>query len=108
MRKYAQYQKEKYNRKVVENEYGFICYNVYADGSLYIQTLYVIPEARAEGKGKSLEQYVIEKEGPKVVFCKVDRRSNDWEDVLRIIMGSGYSVYSESDTEFMLWKECNE
>jgi len=89
---------------VVENDYGFICYNVYADGSMYIQTLYIVPEERGKGKGKSLENYVREKENPKVIFCKIDKRSNDWENTTLLICNAGYAVYSEDKFEVMLWK----
>lgn len=105
MKKYALYLKEKYNRKLEESDNGFIEYDIFPDGSMYIYTLFVDKESRNKGEGKALETYILEKEKPYVVFCDIDRESNDWEITLAQLTGKGgYEIYHQNKEQIVLWK----
>jgi hypothetical protein len=106
MKKYAAYLKEKYNRELIENEYGFIEYEVYEDRSLYIYTLFVTEEGRNNGQGKGFEDIVIEKENPSVIFCDIDKYSNDWVLALvSICKKANYKVFNDMEDKVILYKE---
>jgi GNAT superfamily N-acetyltransferase len=102
---FKKYLKEKYNRETIENEYGFISYNMYDDASCIIQILWIEEEARNQGKGKSLEKALIEKENPWIIFCDVDKYSNGWKETLEIIKKGGYQVYKDFEEKIVLYKE---
>lgn len=109
MRKYAQYLKEKYNRKLVESKNGFIDYAIFDDNSMYIYTLFVSKEARCKGEGAALEAHIIKKEKPEVIFCDIDKESNNWELTLAQLTGKGgYSIYRETEDQVVLWKTITE
>lgn len=105
MKKYAQYLKEKYNRNLVESKNGFIDYECFSDGSMYIHTLFVSKESRNKGEGAELESYIIKKENPTAIFCDIDKDSNNWEDTLAILQHKGnYQIYEEKEDQVVLWK----
>lgn len=102
---YKLYQAEKYNRKVIEDEDGFISYNVYDDGSLYIETLFVRAEARNKGKGSELEQRVIEKEKPSLLICDIDLKSSNPEITLvQFIRKAKYKILRVEEDKIVLYK----
>jgi GNAT superfamily N-acetyltransferase len=106
MQKYKDYIYEKYNRKVIEVEHGFIDYEKFDDGSIYIYTLYVVPEARNQGTGKLLEDMVVEEENPTVLFCDIDKDSNNWILALvQICKKADYKVYEDLKDKVVLYKE---
>jgi hypothetical protein len=89
----------------VESKNGFIDYAMYDDGSMYIFTLFVSKEARNEGEGAALEEHIIKKEKPQVIFCDIDKDSNNWELALNQIMKkAGYEIYQDKEDQVVLWK----
>lgn len=100
-----EFEKEQYNRRYVENERGYICYNVYGDGSVYVHQLYVLPGHRRSGTGTELERLLIEKETPEVIFCDVDLRANNPEASLSAIFTSGYKIHSQKEGLIILCKK---
>jgi hypothetical protein len=108
MKKYAQYLKEKYNRKLVESKNGFIDYEIFDDGSMYIHTLYVDPKGRDEkaSEGQMLEEYIIQKENPWVVYCDIDKQSNRWQSVVKLFMRvKKYKIEKEDEYKVVMYKE---
>jgi hypothetical protein len=106
MKKYAAYLKEKYNRKIIEVENGFIDYEVCEDRSVYIYTLFVTKEGRSKGTGKLLEDMLIKEENPTVLFCDIDKYSNDWVLALvQICKKANYNVYRDLDDKVILMRE---
>ena len=101
---------EKYNSRIIRDDNGYILYNKYEDNSVYIQQLYVRPEFRNEGLGKQLEDELIEKENPSVIFCEVDLESNNPEiSLAQIIKKAGYKIdrISNDGMKLVLYKKVN-
>lgn len=100
---------EKYNRKILESANGFIEYECFPDGSMYVYTLFVSEESRNKGEAKEIEQKLIEKENPKVIFCDVDKQSNNWDIALYQLCELGkYEVFEETEDLFILRKQYRE
>ena len=103
---WKKYQLEKYGRKVIEDEFGFITYIRHNDDSLYINILFVEKESRNKGKGKELERRLIEKEKPSLIFCDIDMESVGWElALIQIVTQAGYKYDSTIGKRIILYKE---
>ena len=105
MEKLAKYIKEKYNRKLLESSNGFITYEIYDDGDFYIHTLWVDENHRNNGEGRKLEQAVIAKEKPKVIYCDVDKESRGWKNTLRILLLGGYEIDKDMRYKVVLFRD---
>ena len=106
MQLYKLYEAEKYGRKVISDSDGFITYNMYDDGSMYINTLFVKSEARMSGKGKELEDRAIEKEKPDIVICDIDLNANNPEQSLaQIIFKAGYKILRLEENKIVLYRK---
>jgi len=106
MEKYRGYLKEKYNRKLEESPNGFIDYAIYPDRSMYIFTLFVSKESRDKGEAFALEQEIIQKEKPLIIFCDIDKDSNKWVKALvQICKKADYKVYNDLEDKVILVKE---
>lgn len=106
MKKYRKYVKEKYNREILETDNGFIEYECFPDGSMYVYILYVDEEARNKGEAKELEKKLIEKEKPTIIFCDVDKDSNGWDIALfQLTKLGGYEIFEETEDVVVLCKE---
>lgn len=57
---YAQYIKERGNKHIVENEWGFATYSAYKDG-MCIEDIYVVPGLRKGGIAKEFHDQIVEK-----------------------------------------------
>jgi len=104
---YKAFQKEQFGRETIEQDEGFIVYNYYEDGSLYIHILYVKPEVRNTGIGYKLEQILIDKYAPKEIYCYVDLTSDNPELSMQAILGVGYKVW-QSNNEKIVFKKTME
>ena len=103
---WKEYQKEKYNREVIESVDGFIVYNRHPDNSVYISELYVTKEARNKGEGKRLEEILIKKERPALIFIDIDMESNGWElALIQIVRSANYKYDSTIGNRIILYKE---
>lgn len=81
-------------------------YNTYPDNSVYIRHLYVKPERRGEGEGKRLEDELIEKEKPRIIYCDIDLTANNPESALaQILYRANYKIESVSPQQIILRKE---
>lgn len=106
MKKYALYLKEKYNRELEESENGFIDYECFSDGSMYIYTLFVSKESRNKGEAFALEQKIIDKHDPNAIFCDIDKDSNNWVlSLVQICKKADYNIFEETKDKVILWKK---
>ena len=99
------YQQEKYDRKYIENIYGYICYTSYPDGSLYINELFITEKKRNDGKGTALEKRLIKEEKPSVIFCDVDLTTDRPEDALQAILSADYKIVEAMAHKIILKKD---
>lgn len=99
------YQREKYDRKYIENKYGYICYNAYTDNSVFIHELHVEKEYRKKGKGSELEGELIKKEQPEVIYCDIDLTSNSPETALLAVLSVGYKITGSNSRSIICRKE---
>lgn len=104
---YQEYLEEKYDRRKVlfYDDKGFIEYETYSDGSVFIWTLYTRPELRGKGYGYKLEKDMIAIENPKSISCSVDLSGKNIELSLRKILGVGYKIQGISDNHIVLHKD---
>lgn len=102
---YAAYTKEKDGREVIENENGFIVYEI-KDDLCYIADIYVIPEKRrrnvASDFAYSVETIAKEK-GVKRVLGSVVPTANGATESLKAMLEYGFKLQS-SQINF-LWLE---
>ena len=99
-----QFQQEQFNRKYLEDKDGFISYTIYDDRSIYIYEIYVRPEARRKGAGTKLEEKLIAKEKPTVIYCDVDLQCNNPEAALQGILTADYKITEASNRMIILCK----
>lgn len=86
---YTDFIDELWGRRIIKRDYGFVSYEL-CEGFAYISDLYIEPEYRAKGYGKTLESEVIEiaqKAGYEIIQCKVHRSDKGWR--------SNYTIYTE-------------
>lgn len=100
-----EYFQEKYNTKVVKDNDGYILYNAYSDGSLYVRQFFIKKEARNKSKSRYYEQLLIEKEKPEIIYCDVDLTANDADHALMIILIGGYKIDKVYNDKIILCRE---
>lgn len=102
---YGRFQAELYNRKIIENEFGFILYSKFDDNSVYAHALYVLPEERSKGKGRQLERLLIEREKPSVIFSYIDLTTNNPSLSVKAHLAVGYEIFCANETAITMKKE---
>ena len=104
---YADYIKERQGFECLENEHSFITYKK-IDDFVFIEDLYIKPEARREGKGTELceqvEDIAIEL-GCKALVTTVDMSTNGWEASLQGILKFGFNLVNQDKTCLYFNKE---
>ena len=98
------FQEEQFNRITLEEDYGFITYELFEDNCAYIHILYVKPEFRSDNLGGQLEDIIIEKHNLKHIYCYVDLTSNTPEQSLNCIFKNGYKIDTASADRIVLKK----
>lgn len=104
---YAQYLAERTHKRIIEDGFGFIVFEVLPDCVL-INELFIVPEERKKGRGLYLGKEVesIAKSiGKKLLVCTVDPRAKNAEDSLRAILAMGMSLNRAKDGLIYLTKE---
>jgi hypothetical protein len=106
MQKFKEYIEEKYNRKLIETDYGFVTYKVFPDKSVFIYSMFISKEHRNQGKGRMLFNMVVKKENAVAVSCDVDKTSNSWSlSLSTLIKMTGCEIYKETKDKVFLLKE---
>lgn len=105
--KYARYIKEKAGHELIENDFGFITYEVGKD-FVHIHDLWVDPDFRDKGYGSNLVAEVIKK--GKMNDCKyltacVQLNANNLTDTLKAQLHYGFLVVGANENEIKLIKE---
>lgn len=96
MELYKQYIKEMYNRECMYFDRGFITYDAYDDGSIYIHSIYTTPEARNNRLASQMEQALIEKYNPSLITCYVDLTTKNPTLSASVIMAAGYKIVNSN------------
>lgn len=98
------FQEEQFNRLTLEEDYGFITYELFEDNCAYIHILYVKPEFRSDNLGGHLEDMIIKKHNLKDIYCFVDLGSNEPEKSLNCIFHNGYKIDTATSERIILKK----
>lgn len=105
MKKYKSYLKEKYGRILKESNNGFIDYAIYDDNSMYIYTLFVTEENRDKGEAELLVSEVVKQHKPTIIFCDIDKDSNEWlKSLIQICGKPRFKLYEELEDKIVLYK----
>lgn len=105
--KYAQYIWEKAGHQLIEDEFGFITFEVAKD-CIHIHDLWVHPNFRHEGHGSKLVKKVIESnksEEIKYLTSCVQLKANDVTETLKAQLHYGFMVVGANENEIKLAKE---
>lgn len=105
--KYARYIKEKANHELIENDFGFITYEV-GQNSVHIHDLWVDPDYRRQGISRKLVSLVIEegkKNGCEYLTSCVQLRTRDATKTLKAQIEFGFVVVGANENEIKLAKE---
>lgn len=105
---FAQYIKERENKEIIENDYGFVTYYFLTNGDCYIEDVYIVPEKRrsnlASEYGKQIE--IIAKErGSKKIIGSVDQNANNKTESLKFLLSYGFVLAYNSGSTIFLTKE---
>lgn len=95
---YAKYIKEREQKEIVENEFGFATYKVFGN-AVYIEDIYVVPEMRKAGMAKTLADqacFYAKEKGAKKVFGSVDVSLSSANESIKVLMAYGMSAHSTS------------
>lgn len=107
MELYKQYIAERENAHLFYNDIGFITWE-YGSNSIYIIDIFIIPSERQSGKGKELEQVVLNEaklRGYKTIICSCCTDTNNWQTSLQILKKVGYEEMMRETNMIWLFKE---
>jgi len=109
MKIYAEYIKEKYDREIIYDDFGYISYNKLTNDTIFVHTLFVTESKRREGKGQEYERLLIRKEKPTLMLCNIDTKAKgSREAFLALVNGGGYLLLEaefEEEDKIYLYKE---
>ena len=108
---YFDYLRETYNKTVIENETGVIVFS-FDKQTIYIEDLYVKPELRGKGYGKTMYNFVLD----------VGRQKGCRQSLISVVLSSkgshknlcmyidklGYTISRANDTVIYLIKPLGE
>ena len=100
-----QFDKEQYDRDSIDIEgKGYVTYNKYDDGSLYVHHMFVTKEKRNQGIGKELEMLLLEKENPIAIHAFVDLDAKNPHLSLLAFIQAGYKINGASNGKIFIYK----
>lgn len=105
--KYARYIKEKAGHELIENDFGFITYEVGKD-CVHIHDLWVDPDFRDKGYGSNLVGEVVKQgkmNGCSYLSACVQLNTNNLTDTLKAQLHYGFLVVGGNEKEIKLAKE---
>ena len=105
--KYAKYIKEKANHELIENDVGFITFEIGVE-CVHIHDLWVDPDFRIKGHGSELVSKVIEQgklSGCKYLTSCIHLKSNNITETLKAQLHYGFLVVGGNENEIKLAKE---
>lgn len=102
---YAKYVEERRGAYVIEEEYGFISFELRPTYStIFIRDLYILPEYRRKGLGTDITYAIlntIDKEELhkyKFAMANTDKTSNNWQLSEKMILANGFSLFKDFST----------
>lgn len=104
---YAQYIKEREEKEIVENEFGFATYKIYGD-AVYIEDIYVVPAMRKTGMAKTIVDQICfyaKEKGAKKVFGSADVTAQGATESIQFLLAFGSAVHSVSGNLIYFSKE---
>jgi len=105
---FAQYLKERENKEIIENDFGFVTYYFLSSGDCYIEDVYIVPEKRRSGLasefGKAIELIAREKNS-KRIFGSVDQNANNKTESMKFLISYGFLLSHNSGNTIYLTKE---
>lgn len=106
---YRRYLQETFGKDIVEDPEGFASYSI-VNKECYIETVYVIPEARCKGKAPWLVDQIakIAKEkGCTFLSTTINPGINNVEKSMRVITNYGFKFHSCDHNRIYFIKELN-
>lgn len=104
---YADYIKERENKEIVYNEFGFATYRILGD-ECYIQDIFIKKENRKEGHAKNLADKIAEiasLHGCKYLTGSTVPSMNGSTDSLKAMLAYGFKLLSSEKDFIVLIKE---
>lgn len=104
---YAEYLKEREDKHVIENDFGFATYSINKE-EIYLQDIYIKPEYRLQGMGKDFLRYVENEglsHGCKFITGSVDTKLKSCTDSAKAILSCGFKVAGLRGDLIIFYKE---
>lgn len=92
---YGDYIKERENKEIIENEYGFATYQFLPEGRCYITDIYIHPDHRCIGAAALLADRIADiakDKGCKVLLGSVCPQANHSTESLKILLAYGFKL----------------
>lgn len=105
---YGQYIKEREGKDIVENDYGFATYMINKDNSCYIESIYVIPDARHDHVASQLADeiaYIAKSQGCNTLLGSVSPSANHSTSSLKVLLAYGFQLDSATNNFILMRKE---
>lgn len=104
---YANYLAEKTDRKIIENDFGFVIYSFNKD-SVYLEDIYIDPPYRKQGYARMLSDLVADKareENIKKMYGSVIPSTKDSNDSIKALQAYGMKLESCTNNFIVFSKE---
>lgn len=104
---YSRYLKETFGKEIVEDAEGFASFAIVGN-ECYVETVYVVPEARCKGKAPWLVDKIAEKakeKGCTYLSTTINPGINNPERSMRVITNYGFKFHSCDHNKIYFIKE---
>jgi predicted GNAT family acetyltransferase len=94
---YAQYLKEREDKEILENEFGFVTYKFLNATECYIHDIFVIPEMRESGLAMQMKQDVIDiakSKGCQTLIGSVCTSDSSASRNLKILLNDKWQIHA--------------
>lgn len=107
MTNWLEYRVETHGHEVVEDDNGFVLFDVNTD-ELYIADMYVVPEARGTGVARAYLD-TLEEEAKdnacRFLTCTVDMQNRVKEKSIAVILGLGFRLVDSNPQRLLFYRE---
>lgn len=107
MSHFSNYIKERTNKSIIENEFGFLTY-YFTDMGCYIEDMYVDRDFRLMGHAKEMTDSVVEiakKKGCTKIFCSVIPSTSGSTEANKALMAYGFRLDSATNNFILYIKD---
>jgi hypothetical protein len=105
MNLWRQFDKEQYDRDSIDIDgEGYVTYNKYDDGSVYVHHMFVTKEKRNQGICKKLEMLLVKKENPTAIHAYVDLVAKNPHLSLLAFIQAGYKISGATSERILIYK----